>query len=182
MLSTIPMRDPCKRGMVRAIRRGVGGFIFSCMFFCLRASFCFAKTFPACRGDLLAATTNSNAAQLSKLPTSPRLPRGIFYTLHKRVRSLPVTFSCLSLLPYLVGAVTAGLTNPIWVVQVWVFTVRLNSLIVHRGLFTACQACLRPELELNFRSENRNAPGGFRAIYRSEGLHSLSTAARHSRW
>jgi Mitochondrial carrier protein len=155
------------------VTRVVGGFTFSCVFICSCPSPCFAKTFPACRGDLLAVTTNSNAARLSKLQTSLSLPRSIFYTLQKRVRSHLASFAGLSLHLYFVGAVTAILTNPIWVVKVRTFTAPANSPAAHRGLFSACHACLRPKLELIFPSENRNAPGGFRAIYRAEGLRAL---------
>jgi len=50
-----------------------------------------------------------------------------------------------------------------------------------QGLFTACQACLRPELELNFRSENRNAPGGYIAVraYTHSLLRHDTRAGRH---
>ena len=147
MARAIPRPQPERRG-----KREQLGALLSLVCFYPRPALCllFAKIFLARHGDLLAATTNSNAARLSKLPTNPSLHHNTFYTLQKRVRSLLASFSGLSLLVYFEGAVTALLTNPIWVVKVRTFTAPSNSPAAHRGLFSAHHTCLRPEVELIF--------------------------------
>ena len=83
--------------------------------------------------------TSSSVALPWHRPTNLFLPPSISSTLPKRVRTLLASFNdnLLTFLPLLrLGAVTAILTNPIWVVKVRTFTAPPNSPAAHRGLWS----------------------------------------------
>ena len=147
------------RGLYRGLGPNVAGNASSWgLYFLLCVAPFFFPLSPRRRANseqlclLFIATTNSNAARPSTRPTGPSRPPNICCILPKRVAQsflfffrtpepLPLfvdSFFFFCFLFVYLGAVTAILTNPIWVVKVRTFTAAPNSPAAHRGLWSAC--------------------------------------------